>query len=371
MARRSTARRASQALQRPVWPLIAPWLPADARACCACVSKGLREVMCDQSLAVHLDMSVWSGVSCAVNDATVVAAAAVAGGQLETLDVRGRELHADVLATVAAANAATLRELYVGGEGIEFTAEELRDLFAAAPQLLALEADVVGNAHDAKDMLTGTPPFGALRVRHICVIKSMPRAGQYVEDVLSRFFGRLNSAIPVDRTTQELAAALRSNRYVEEVELEVDMSQRGSKLVNTAALLLCLTDHPTVHSLRVVGVGWEDMSGERGGPTAFGVYPALTSLLASDTLGYLSLPYSDNLNAALGALVGALPTTTRLHTLHASGANLSPVFVTEQLLPALSANTSLLELQLEPIDDDVLPPEAQQAMDLIAQRSQE
>jgi hypothetical protein len=30
----------------------------------------------------------------------------------------------------------------------------------------------------------------------------------------------------------------------------------------------------------VTGVGWEDMSGERGGPTAFGVHPALTALVA-------------------------------------------------------------------------------------------
>ena len=336
----------------------------------------MRAVMRDRSLAVHLDLSIWSGVTCAVNDATVLAAAAVAGGELKTLDVHGRKLHADVLATVAAANAATLREMYIGGENVEFTFYELRRVLTEVPHLRILEADVESDTHNATDLLDGTPPFGPLRVRRIRVVNTpsvlgeIADAGRLMAGTLMRWLVDLPAeALPVNHSIQKLAAALQRSRYVEEVELTVF---QGPKLANTAALLRCLTNHPTVHSLCVNGVGWEDMSGERGGPTAFGVYPALTALVAADTLEYLSLPASDNMNAALGTLIAALPTITRLHTLHASGANLSPFFVTEQLLPALRANTSLTELQLEPLyDDDELPPEAQTAMDLIAQRSEQ
>ena len=367
-------------MQHPVWSLIAPWLPADARARFACVSKHMRDVMRDQTLAVHLDLNIWSGVTCAVNDATVLAAAAVAGGALESLDLHGRKLILiDVLATVAAANAATLRELYVGGGGIELTSAEVRRLLAEAPRMRILEADggVACDVHTATVMLAGTPPFDPLRVHRIRVHNNpshygdLADAARAVAEALMRaLMGLPAEAAPVDRSIKDLAIALRRNHDVGDVKFAV-ATPTGPKLANTAALLRALIGHASVWSLRVTGVGWEDMSGERGGPTAFGVYTALTSLVASDTLEDLSLPQSDNLNAALGTLITALPMTKRLRTLHASGANLSPVFVTEQLLPALRANTSLLELRLESMSGDELPPEAQQAMDLIAQRSQQ
>jgi hypothetical protein len=81
----------------------------------------------------------------------------------------------------------------------------------------------------------------------------------------------------------------------------------------------------------------------------------------------LSLPGSENLDAALGAVLHALPGATRLRTLHAAGLNLSGAFVTERLMPALRANNSLRELRLEPAAS--MPPEALQAVELVATRS--
>ena len=79
-------------------------------------------------------------------------------------------------------------------------------------------------------------------------------------------------ALPVDTATAELAAALARNRDVQEVEFIV---RPGPLLSRTAALIRALIRHPSVRSLRVVGVGWEHMLPELGGPDAFGVNPAL------------------------------------------------------------------------------------------------
>ena len=84
--------------------------------------------------------------------------------------------------------------------------------------------------------------------------------------------------------------------------------------------------------------------------------PALTELDLSIVLCSL----------ALGALVTALPRNTHLRTLDLSGNRLREPFVTEQLLPAVRANTSLRRLKMD--DDDSAPPAAQEAMQLVEMR---
>ena len=115
MPRREGTSGDAQAARHTVWLLVARRLPADARAVCACVSRGCRQAMCDQSLAAFLDLSTSSGVTCTVNNIALRAAAAVAGGRLQMLDVRGRTaVSVAALVSVGAENATTLRELSVG-----------------------------------------------------------------------------------------------------------------------------------------------------------------------------------------------------------------------------------------------------------------
>jgi hypothetical protein len=367
----SDARSAAQASRHHAWQLVARRLPADARARCVCVSRSLRDALRDPHVASFLDLSAGSGVTCAVNDVALRAAAAVAGGKLQTLDVRGRpSVSLGALVAVAAANADTLRELRLGGEGTIRSCAELRRLLAEAPALRTLTADAECRAADATSVLAGAPPFGALRLSRLRVRKERrdvnDEARSMLETLVRVLLGQRVEAAPVDDVTAALAASLAANRDVREVEICVSP---GPLLSRTAALIRALIGHPSVRALRVVGVGWEDTRAEWGGPEAFGVYPALAELVASDTLQLLSLPSSDNLNAALGALVDALPAARWLRALHASGMNLSGLFVEQRLLPALRANESLRELRLEPALDGDMPPEAQQAMDLIAQRS--
>jgi hypothetical protein len=90
-------------------------LPADARACAACVCRGWCHVVSERSLWTRLNLSPSSGVRVRVTDAVLAGAAAKARGQLAALDVRGcGDVSFDALLGVVHANNGSLRELCVG-----------------------------------------------------------------------------------------------------------------------------------------------------------------------------------------------------------------------------------------------------------------
>jgi hypothetical protein len=151
-------------------------LPADARARACVVQKSWNAALAERRMWLRLDLSPASSVAVAT-DATLRAAAARAGGQLQALDVSGCErVSLEALLAVARANAATLRELRAlefrsDGEGrrdfLFLTFTEVQALLEAAPQLHVLEADVFTCARNAEPLLRNQAPFAPLRIRNL------------------------------------------------------------------------------------------------------------------------------------------------------------------------------------------------------------
>jgi hypothetical protein len=148
-------------------------LPADARARAACVCPAWRTAIADPALWRRLDLSAESGVTCRVDDAALRAAAARARGGLEALGVTGKQFSWQAVLAVAAANAASLRELQTAQRQYgpdEWTTEpQLQALLAAAPTLQVLEADVCCGGATARRLLRNEPPLGPLRLRGLFI----------------------------------------------------------------------------------------------------------------------------------------------------------------------------------------------------------
>jgi hypothetical protein len=152
-------------------------LPVDARLCAAGVCRAWRGALVACSLWAHLDLSWESGVRdqfCI--DSLLLAAAARAGGELQSLDVSARSnftLHG--LRTVVAANAGALRVLRLNraltheatqilGEGCG-AFKELDTLLRAAPALEVVYADALNcSVKNATRLLRGEHPFEPLRL---------------------------------------------------------------------------------------------------------------------------------------------------------------------------------------------------------------
>jgi hypothetical protein len=126
-----------------------------------------------------LDLTYKSGVTCRVDDAALLAAAARAQGRLEALSVSGRLLgHAvlrDVLRDVLAANVATLRELRklrISDFEVDRTGRSpwVQEVQALAPALECLEAEMTCDCLGARSMLRNEPPFGPLRMHSMSVM---------------------------------------------------------------------------------------------------------------------------------------------------------------------------------------------------------
>jgi hypothetical protein len=147
--------------------------PADERARCATVRRSWRTAVSDHNLWTRLDLSVTSGVTCTVNDSALVAAAARAGGQLEALDLTGRNVGDLTLLWIATANSATLRELRVGDAHVEYhrRVAEIESLLRAAPHLRVLETDAFVEAAHAGRLLHNKPPFGPLRLHKLSLLE--------------------------------------------------------------------------------------------------------------------------------------------------------------------------------------------------------
>jgi hypothetical protein len=155
-------------------------LPVDARARCAAVSRGLRDVLSERSAWARLDLSSSGGVTCAVTDAVLRGAASKAGGALAALDVSGcGHVTFDALLAVVAANSGELRELCAGVHeqfqpATTLHAARVEQLLLAAPLLRSFVANVVCDEALREDknvnacrLLRNEPPFQALRVRRL------------------------------------------------------------------------------------------------------------------------------------------------------------------------------------------------------------
>jgi hypothetical protein len=156
-------------------------LPLDVRLRCSEVCRGWRATLSDTSFWRRLDLSA-SGVSPKrVTDGLLRAAAARAGGQLEALDVSGCDaITREALVAVAAANTGALRELRLCG--VLRTAATLEALLRAAPLCAAAGACVadvtVHRVRDARRMLRGEPPFGALHLHELVLVQNREHVPQ-------------------------------------------------------------------------------------------------------------------------------------------------------------------------------------------------
>ena len=126
--------------------------------------------MAERSLWRQLDLSDGSGVTCANTELVLYAAAARAGGQLDTLRLPSHfDLTSFVLFSVLRANAATLRALHVDDNRESRTrsflsADRCEMLLGAAPLLQTFMAGVTCSSVDARRLLRNEPPFGPLRM---------------------------------------------------------------------------------------------------------------------------------------------------------------------------------------------------------------
>ena len=171
---------ALQLLPLPLAQRIFTLLPVDSRARAACVARAWRAALADPLLWTRLDLSENSGVARRADDAVLRAAAALAQGKLEVLDV-GRRVWSNekALREVVAENAASLRELrsllnvhtfgWHRNNEAEADVADLRAVLAATPNLRLLEADVTCSWAMARHLLCNEPPYGPLRLRHLHV----------------------------------------------------------------------------------------------------------------------------------------------------------------------------------------------------------
>jgi hypothetical protein len=365
--------------------LIFAQLPADARACCACVCLGWRAVIGERSLWTALDLSPSSGVTTAVTDALLRGAAARAGGELQALNVRScAALSGQALLAVARANANALREVRARDRvcnGVNrpvillLTLVDTEALLRAAPQLRVLEADVhCGSVADARRTLHAEGLLAPLRVRGLRVHALTPAAEADVlalaTDVASHAWVQELCLVGVMHTPAALDAVVRaaSQRrltalYFVDCRLtpacapalarllsggalrELLVWERGAVAVldaHGAALLAgALRASATLTWLHLGAVGvWRDAAVAAALLGALTAHASLRTLSLSDNSAH-----DDAGCAAAGALLGALlaadaPALTELDVEHCllGDAGLRPLF------EALPRNTHLRTL---------------------------
>jgi hypothetical protein len=151
-------------------------LTVEQRLRCIEVCRGWRATLNDHSAWLQLDLTRADGSLC--TEALLLAATSRAGGQLRSLQLAygGDALHT-ALCAVAADNATTLQELRIASTPAaerpqchSIEDDMMKALLLAAPLLRTLEADVYCDFFaETHRMLRNEPPFGPLRVRHLCV----------------------------------------------------------------------------------------------------------------------------------------------------------------------------------------------------------
>jgi hypothetical protein len=376
-------------------------LTADERARCATVCRSWCTLVSERSLWLCLDLSVSSGVTCIFNDAALVAAAARAGGQLEALDLTGRNVSFAALLTLVTANSATLRELRSGDARVQYqrSCAEIESLLRAAPHLRVLETHASVEATVAGRMLRNEPPFGPLRLTQLYLNADAELTD---EGVLSVTAGMVEHAAPLVELAMHSAVfhdaavldavvnAVLARRVrclimdgewmtpasvpalvrlldgdaLEELGLggqfpgadafdEPTAALLGAALAaNTtltsltldapAAVMRALTAHPSLRKMELTIGGFDDDDANEAAFEAVGALvaanaPPLRELRVHNTFGKGGV--------ALRPLFNALPANTHLRSLDCSLSSMPAAFARDRLLPALRANTGLRRLR--------------------------
>ena len=176
------------ALPLPVALSIFALLPADARARASAVCSSwcwqLTAGPSSWQLWMELDLSETSGVMCALSDAVLEGAAALARGRLRTLKLRNFDvLYEDHLVSdeallrVVSANTRLEELTFVRGDD-EFTrVEQVQALLNVAPALQRLSTNVqTKSIAVARALLRREPPYAAVDLRYLFL-------GDYVEEL--------------------------------------------------------------------------------------------------------------------------------------------------------------------------------------------
>ena len=147
---------------------------ADQRARIALVCRAWRDALADPAAWTCLNLSTveWGGVTVAVTDATLRAAAARGNGRLCELYLDDRDnLTTAVRLDVVTANAGTLRSLSCLACTVDQNRpfQEVEALVRAAPHLEEFRVDAMATVEQALRMLRNESPFETLELRSLCV----------------------------------------------------------------------------------------------------------------------------------------------------------------------------------------------------------
>ncbi len=383
-------------------------LPVDARLRCREVCRGWRAVLRERSLWLRLDLSKASGgLARPATEGLLRAAAARAGGELHALDVSEcRGITHACLLEVLTANAGALRELRAWTANVRRPTgfANAQALMRAAPQLRVFDADVTcESVADAQRLLRNEGAFAPMRVRKLEVDFDTTRTEAAVLSLAGDLAAHsslvdlflTNAALDTPAALDAIVAVALANCFSELMlcnchlspasapalarllgggalralwiantnELLLDAAAatvladalRASHTLDTLALMdttlwrdpaaaVMLLSAATAHrSLRLMDISKEPIGdAQDAAGTAFG------ALVAADApaLRFLNLCDCGLQEAALGPLVDALPANTHLRTLLLGEVTASAEFLRERLLPAVRANTSLLDLEI-------------------------
>jgi hypothetical protein len=367
--------------------LIFSLVPVDQRLRCVEVCKGWHVTLNERSLWLCLDMSATAGLARPATQALLRAAAARAGGQLQTLHLTDSvAITHETLLAVARANADTLTELRMEGCCVNPHTRLLvgvgavEAVLGAAPRLRSLDADVhCANVTEAHRLLRNKGAFAALRVRKLRV-STRDEAGvlalaadlpvhTWLTEVrldhaplgtLAALDAVVDAALALRLASLALmfcnvtpASAPSLARLISGgalTRLCVLENNRQQLLEQPAAALIAdaLRANSSLTSLEVHGCRfWEDAV------AALLLLRALTAhrSLRTLNLNYNSIQPGDQQAPALGAALGALVTanTSALHDLRLScvALNDTGLLALGLLLDALPLNTHLRTLDLD------------------------
>ena len=303
---------------------------------------------------------------------------------------------------------------------------DLLERLSARPALQALGFDVSCDYDLARRLLLNEPPYEKLRLRqlHIFFDDAEPFPDALAADLvahpsLQEFVLQSTEQISSEQLVPLLGAALTlrlsvfscygccptaavapalarllSSSVLKDLSLSTEWGHNRTEamLDEPAAVLLAdvLRGNSTLRNLRLCNVGfWDDA---QAGVVLLSALTGHASLHVLD-LGYNCVPpaAAATIGAALGALVAAnapafetlvlhscemgdagfgplldaLLCNTHLRTLHMHGTVISRIFAEQQMLPAVTANTSLLEFLAEPRHDydETVPNEPFAAID--------
>jgi hypothetical protein len=416
------------ALPRAVAHTIFALLPVAARARCAAVCRSWRAALAERGAWLRLDLSHGNAPRALLDDTLFAALVARAGGQLQSLDVQYcTALSTEALLAVLSANAAALVEVRTTAR---LQLEAVEALARAAPRLRLFEVEVdrCNSAATAGRLLHNEAPFAALQVSRLeaelqggdeadvpllaagmaahvplteLAIDGGPLGTAAALDALvdAALARRLSNLTLMDchfppaataslvrllegdalttlyifdfhkRLIDETAApalsnALRANSSLTSLTLCMVDFWRHPNASNE--LLGALTGHPSIRSLDISSNNSEGLDFWVDGA-------ALGALIAANapTLHELDVSCCFLGDDAMQPLMEALPLNTNLRKLCCGDNSMTAEFMREQLLPALRANTSLLELRAKndsPAGQEDTRVVAQEAQTLVQHR---